>query len=129
MRRLPGPHHRPFAFCVQRSGSHALRIPGTVVVKLSVRPLTYGWYNPTLGHRMGMRHHRQAESTPQGRDARFQLKFSWEQIIQAGAPTLDQTYSNLTGRNDGWATFKALIDEKFPPGRPSGVTTDNPFPL
>lgn len=60
---------------------------------------------------------------------RFQLKFSWDRIIQAGAPTLGQTYKNLTGKNDGWTTFKALIDGKFPPGAPSGVTTDNPFPL
>jgi hypothetical protein len=60
---------------------------------------------------------------------RFQLKFTWTQIIAAGADTLAQTYANLTGKNDGWATFKALIDAKFPPGQPSGVTTDNPFPL
>ena len=60
---------------------------------------------------------------------RFQLNYSWEQIIQAGAPTLGQTYRNLTGRNNGWDSFKTLIDEKFPVDRPSGVTTDNPFPL
>ena len=60
---------------------------------------------------------------------RFQLKFPWKQIIQGGAATLGQTYSNVTGKNDGWATFKALMDAKFPPGKPSGVTTDNPFPL
>ena len=60
---------------------------------------------------------------------RFQLKFQWTQIIAAGAPTLGQTYKNLTGKNDGWVTFKALMDAKFPPGKPSGVTMDNPFPL
>ncbi len=60
---------------------------------------------------------------------RFQLKFQWKQIIAAGAPTLGQTYTNLTGKKDGLATFKALMDAKFPPGKPSGLTTDNPFPL
>jgi hypothetical protein len=60
---------------------------------------------------------------------RFQLKFTWTQIIAAGAPTLAETYKNLTGENDGWVTFKALIDDKFPPSKPSNVTTDNPFPL
>ena len=60
---------------------------------------------------------------------RFQLKYTWTQIIVAGAATLGQTYKNLTGKNDGWNTFKTLIDAKFPPGKPSHVTTDNPFPL
>ncbi|MEA3140649.1 MAG: hypothetical protein QOK23_2818 [Gammaproteobacteria bacterium] len=60
---------------------------------------------------------------------RFQLNFSWKQIIAAGAATLGETYKNVTGKNDGWVAFKALMDSKFPPGKPSGVTTDNPFPL
>ena len=60
---------------------------------------------------------------------RFQLKFPWDRIIAAGAPTLASTYQNLTGKSDGWTAFKALIDGKFPPGKPSGVTVDNPFPL
>jgi hypothetical protein len=60
---------------------------------------------------------------------KFQLKFSWTQIIAAGAPTLAETYKNLTGKNDGWTSFKALIDAKFPPGKLSHVKTDNPFPL
>jgi hypothetical protein len=60
---------------------------------------------------------------------RFQLNYTWNQIIAAGAPTLAQTYTNLTGKTDGWTAFKALIDAKFPEGQPSGVTTDNPFPL
>jgi hypothetical protein len=60
---------------------------------------------------------------------RFQLNFTWTQIIAAGTPTLAGTYQNLTGKNDGFAKFKALIDQKFPPGQPSGLTTDNPFPL
>jgi hypothetical protein len=60
---------------------------------------------------------------------RYQLHFSWNQIIAAGAPTLAGTYTNLTGRTDGLARFKALLQAHFPEGTASGVTTDNPFPL
>jgi hypothetical protein len=60
---------------------------------------------------------------------RFQLNFSWQQIVGAAAPTLGQTYTNLTGKNDGFKEFQALLGTHFPPGRPSGVRNDNPFPL
>jgi hypothetical protein len=60
---------------------------------------------------------------------RFQLNFTWAQIIAAGTPTLAGTYKNLTGQNDGFTQFMALIDQKFPPGQASGLTVDNPFPL
>lgn len=60
---------------------------------------------------------------------RFQLKYPWDQIIKAGAATLGQAYKNLTGKDDGWVTFNASMNARFPPGKPSGVTTDNPFPL
>jgi hypothetical protein len=60
---------------------------------------------------------------------RFQLNFTWTQIIAAGTPTLAGTYKNLTGQNDGFTKFKAFIDQKFPPGQASNLTTDNPFPL
>src|ERR1700730_15531472 len=33
---------------------------------------------------------------------RFQLNFTWAQIIAAGTPTLAGTYKNLTGQNDGF---------------------------
>ena len=60
---------------------------------------------------------------------RFQLQFSWPQIVAAGAPTLGETYRLLTGKADGRAQFEKIIDANFPKGRPSGLTTDNPFPL
>jgi hypothetical protein len=59
----------------------------------------------------------------------FQLGNSWVQIVAAGAPTLGKTYTKLTGRTDGFKQFKALLNLRFPVGRPSGLTTDNPFPL
>src|SRR5438445_212035 len=60
---------------------------------------------------------------------RYQLHLSWNEIILAGAPTLAQTYANLTGRTDGLARFKDLLQAHFPEGSPSGVTSDNVFPL
>ena len=60
---------------------------------------------------------------------RFQLSYSWAQIVAAAAPTLAQTYAKLTGKNDGFKAFEALVNGRFPKGRPSGLTTDNPFPI
>jgi hypothetical protein len=58
-----------------------------------------------------------------------QLKHPWPRIVAAGAPTLGQTYTKLTGKTDGFIQFKALIDAHFPIGRKSRLKTDNPFPL
>jgi hypothetical protein len=60
---------------------------------------------------------------------RYQLHFSWAQIVLAGAPTLAGTYANLTGRNDGLSQFKNFLQSHFPQGIPTTLTTDNPFPL
>ncbi len=60
---------------------------------------------------------------------RSQLNFTWEAIVQAGAPTLARTYQNLAGKNDGFEQFRALLQVKYPVGTPSGLATDNPFPL
>jgi hypothetical protein len=60
---------------------------------------------------------------------RYQLNYSWQDIIAAGAPTLAQTYANLTGANDGWEKFSSLLAQRFPIGQPSNLTTDNPFPI
>ncbi len=60
---------------------------------------------------------------------RHQLNFSWPQIVEAAGSTLEQTYEALTGKTGGFAPFKALLDVHFPPGQPSGLMTDNPFPL
>ena len=60
---------------------------------------------------------------------RYELQFSWNQIVLAGGSTLAQTYTNLTGNTDGWTRFKALMDATYPPGRASGLPNDNPFPL
>jgi hypothetical protein len=58
-----------------------------------------------------------------------QLKHPWPQIVAAGAPTLGQTYTKLTGKTEGFSQFKAVIDSHFPAGRKSRLKTDNPFPL
>jgi len=59
----------------------------------------------------------------------YQLNFSWKEIILAGAQTLAKTYKNLTGRTDGLERLKTLLQYHFPEGQPSGVTSDNVFPL
>ncbi len=59
----------------------------------------------------------------------YQLGFSWAAIVQAAAPTLAATYTKLTGANDGWQQFTTLLQRFYPAGTPSGVTTDNAFPL
>ncbi len=59
----------------------------------------------------------------------YQLDFQWQEIVQAGAPTLAQTYTQLTGQPDGLTPFKALLQAFYPVGTPSGVMTDNVFPL
>lgn len=58
-----------------------------------------------------------------------QLNHPWDQVIGAAAPTLGETYKKLTGQGDGKAEFEKLIEAHFPKGQPSGLTTDNPFPL
>jgi hypothetical protein len=58
-----------------------------------------------------------------------QLGYGWDQIVQAGSSTLAQTYTKLTGNPDGWTPFRQQLDNNFPLGSPSGVTTDNPYPL
>jgi hypothetical protein len=60
---------------------------------------------------------------------RYQLGFSWNSIVSAGASTLAKTYKKLTGKTTAFVPFKALLDQHFPPGQPSNLMTDNPFPL
>jgi hypothetical protein len=60
---------------------------------------------------------------------RFQLNFSWQQIVGAPAPTLGRTYMKLTGKSDGFEQFSALLAAHFPPGIPSRLASDNPFPF
>ena len=60
---------------------------------------------------------------------RHQLRISWEEIVRAAAPTLDQTYTILTGRTDGLARFKSLVQAYYPEGAPVYLSTDNIFPL
>ncbi len=55
------------------------------------------------------------------------LGHSWHDIVAAGSDTLAATYHNLGEAGDGWTRFKGVIDGRFPPGQPSGLTNDNPF--
>jgi hypothetical protein len=63
-----------------------------------------------------------------------QLGFSANAIIAAGASTLADVYTNLTGRTDAWNAFSTLVNEHFPPivsGLPFTYhpVGDNLFPI
>jgi hypothetical protein len=60
---------------------------------------------------------------------RFQLGYSWKQIVQAGGATLAETYKNLTGRDNGLQRFEELIQRRFPQVPTADLFQDNPFPL
>jgi hypothetical protein len=60
---------------------------------------------------------------------RHQLRFSWQQIVRAGAPTLAQTYTKLTGRTDALTRFKSLLQAHYPEGTPVTLGSDNVFPI
>ena len=60
---------------------------------------------------------------------RFQLNYSWQQIVAAGAATLAGTYKNLTGKDTAWGDFEAVINANFPAGQQYNLDTDNPFPV
>ncbi len=60
---------------------------------------------------------------------RFQLNIPWNSIIAAGSSTLGEIYANATGANDGYASFRSLVDAHFPVGVPVNLTSDNVFPL
>jgi hypothetical protein len=72
---------------------------------------------------------------------RYQLGYSWSHIIGATASvgnlTLEHVYFQVTGGKKwkspgtgaGWKAFKTYIDSKFPPGTPSNLGSNNPFPF
>jgi hypothetical protein len=59
----------------------------------------------------------------------YQLQFSWSDIVRSGGATLAETYQRLTGQTDAFGPFSDLIAKHYPPGQPSGVVSDNVFPL
>jgi hypothetical protein len=60
---------------------------------------------------------------------RHQLGYSLTAIVGAGAPTLAQVYTNLSGKTAAFDPFNTLLQQRFPVGRPSGLTNDSPFPI
>jgi hypothetical protein len=60
---------------------------------------------------------------------RFQLNFSWADIVAAGGATLAQTYKGLTDKDSAWSDFSDFMETNFPSGRTYALQTDNPFPL
>jgi hypothetical protein len=58
---------------------------------------------------------------------RYELTYSWNDIVAAAAPTLAGVYKNLTGAADAWTRFSAFVQAHYPQGTPSGLVNDNPF--
>lgn len=57
------------------------------------------------------------------------LKFPLDQITQAAGPHLEAKYEFLTKKKGGYAAMMAVINKKFPPGKPVANTMpmDSPF--
>jgi len=60
---------------------------------------------------------------------RFQLGISLGDIITKAGHSLAETYRNVTGKTDGWASFSALMNATFPITGSYTPATDNLFPL
>jgi len=60
---------------------------------------------------------------------RYQLDYTWPEIVAATGATLENTYHALTGASGGISPFKNLLQQFLPAGTPVHLTTDNPFPL
>jgi hypothetical protein len=58
----------------------------------------------------------------------FGLGYPWREITAAGAATLTEVYSTLTGADDAWARFSADIAARFPAGTPAPTGWQNPYP-
>ena len=56
------------------------------------------------------------------------LGFGWDKIVQTGGATLAQLYERLTGVATAWQDFRVAVGRLWPVGKPSGVTSDNPWP-
>ena len=59
----------------------------------------------------------------------YQLGFSINQIIQAGAATLAGVFMNLTGTAGAWPTFSTLVNLHYPQGTTFNPAGDNIFPV
>ena len=55
------------------------------------------------------------------------LGIGWDRICQAAGSTLADTYQQLTGKDTAYQDLRAVVDQMFPLGQASGLTTDNPF--
>lgn len=65
-----------------------------------------------------------------------QCGYPIDAIVQAGGPTLAETFTKLSGQQDGYAQFTALLNRYFPPPDPGTILLsprfrigENPFPL
>ena len=55
--------------------------------------------------------------------------YPWSVIVRTAGSTLGETFKRLSSAESGWAKFSAYINERWPPGQPCGLSSDNPFDL
>jgi len=55
--------------------------------------------------------------------------YAWKEIACVPGESLGEVARRLTGRETEWGRFRVLLDHHFPPGVPSRLLGDNPFPL
>jgi hypothetical protein len=61
---------------------------------------------------------------------RYQLGYSWQDIVAHGRPTLAETWYSLTAkRANAWEMFSTLLDMHYPRGKRVQLASDNVFPL
>ncbi|MFF3110093.1 hypothetical protein ACFVSN_12945 [Kitasatospora sp. NPDC057904] len=58
-----------------------------------------------------------------------QFGLDWGQIVQAGGATLADTAAKLIGDVYPFEPFALLLWLTYPPGNPSGLVNDNPWPI
>ncbi len=58
-----------------------------------------------------------------------QLRYSSRDIILSGGATLEETYTNITGKTGAYNTLTTLLSSYYPVNKTSALPTDDPFPL
>ena len=53
--------------------------------------------------------------------------YPWQAIARTAGGTLGDTFRRLSPGENGWRKFSDYVNHRWPPGQPSGVTSDKPF--
>ncbi len=59
----------------------------------------------------------------------YQLGYTINQIISAGASNMAGVYQKLTGQTGAWTNFLTLVNSHYPPGQSVNIAWDNIYPV